>query len=389
MRALFSSTRGAGHFNPLVPFARAFERAGHQVLFAGPPELAGPAEGAGFDFQPFDPPPEDELGAIWARVPELPPEEANQVVVGEIFGRLNTTAAIPGLRALFDAWGPDAVLHDPNEYGSALVAESRGIAHVRVANGLASTEELSLGMSGPAVDAIRRAEGLPPDPSAERLRGSPFLTVFPATLDEGAQPDTHRFHDPDWDVPARELPDWWTGREDEPLVYVTFGSVAGSLVQALPAYAMALEAVADLPVRVLLTVGRELDLDVLPQVPGNVRVERWVPQQDVLGHAAAAVVHGGSGSTLGAIAAGLPLVVVPLFADQPRNARRVAEVGAGLSVEPDRQDVGAAIAPLRDAIRAVLDEPLYTARARELADELRVEPTVDAAVPLLERLDRR
>jgi UDP:flavonoid glycosyltransferase YjiC (YdhE family) len=80
---------------------------------------------------------------------------------------------------------------------------------------------------------------------------------------------------------------------------------------------------------------------------------------------------------------------VPLFADQPRNARRVAEVGAGLSVEPDRQDVGAAIAPLRDAIRAVLDEPLYTARARELADELRVEPTVDAAVPLLERLDRR
>ena len=103
---------------------------------------------------------------------------------------------------------------------------------------------------------------------------------------------------------------------------------------------MALRAVAELPVRVLLTVGNDLDLDALPSVPDNVRVERWVPQQDVLGHAAMAVVHGGSGSTLGAIAAGVPLVVVPLFADQPENARRVAEVGAGLSVEPDREDSG-------------------------------------------------
>jgi UDP:flavonoid glycosyltransferase YjiC (YdhE family) len=383
LRALFSSTRGAGHFNPLVPFARAFERAGHEVLFAGPPELSDLAEGAGFDFQPFDPPPEDELGAIWARVPELPPEEANEVVVGEIFGRLNTTAAIPGLRTMFDDWGPHAVLHDPNEYGSALVAESRGIAHARVANGLASTEELSLGISGPAVDAIRRAEGLPPDPGAERLRGSPFLTVFPATLDEGAQPDTHRFHDPDWDVPARALPEWWAGRDDEPLVYVTFGSVAGSFVQAVPAYALALEAVAELPVRVLLTVGRELDLDALPRIPSNVRVERWVPQQDVLGHAAAAVVHGGSGSTLGAIAAGLPLVVVPLFADQPENARRVAEVGAGVAVVPDRANPAAAAASLREAIETVLAEPSYQKRARALADELRAEPPVDEAVALL------
>jgi UDP:flavonoid glycosyltransferase YjiC (YdhE family) len=112
-----------------------------------------------------------------------------------------------------------------------------------------------------------------------------------------------------------------------------------------------------------------------------------VPQQDVLGHAAAAVVHGGSGSTLGAIAAGVPLVVVPLFADQPQNAHRVAEVGAGIAVEPDRDDVPATIEPLRAALRAVLGDPSYGERARALAGELRAEPPVDEAVPLLERLD--
>jgi UDP:flavonoid glycosyltransferase YjiC (YdhE family) len=388
MRALFSSTRGAGHFNPLVPFARAFERAGHELLFAGPPDLAGAVDGAGFEFWQFDPPPEDELGAVWRRVPELPPVEANEVVVGEVFGRLNTTAALPRLRAACEEWRPDVVVRDPNEYGSALAAELHGIPHARVAIGLASTEELGMGIAASAVDAIRQAESLPPDPDAERLRRAPYLSLFPPTLDDGAQPDTQRFRDPAWDEPPGELPDWWPGREHEPLVYVTFGSVAGAFPQALPAYGLAMRAVAELPVRVLLTVGRELDLDALPAAPENVRVERWVPQQDVLGHAAAALVHGGSGSTLGALAAGVPLAVMPLFADQPQNARRVAEVGAGVAVEPNRDDLDATVSPLREAIRTVLDDPSYGERARALAEESRALSAVDEALPLFERFAR-
>jgi UDP:flavonoid glycosyltransferase YjiC (YdhE family) len=389
LRALFSSTRGAGHFNPLVPFARAFERAGHEVMVAGPPDLAGAVETAGFAFWEFDPPPAEELGEIWARVPELPPDEANEVVVGEIFGRLNGTAALPKLKAALEEWRPDLVLRDPNEYGSALAAELHGVPHARVAIGLGSVEELGLGIAAGAIDAIRQAEGLSPDPDAEVLRASPYLSTFPRTLDEGEQPDTRRFHDPAWDAPAGELPDWWPGREDQPLVYVTFGSVAGSFPQAVPVYGVALDAVAELPVRVLLTVGRELDIGVLGGTPANVRIEPWVPQQDVLGHASAAVVHGGSGSTLGALSAGLPLVVVPLFADQPENARRVAEVGAGIAVEPTREDPAATTAPLRAAIESVLAESSYRERAGALAGELRAEPPVDAAVPLLESLDRR
>jgi MGT family glycosyltransferase len=136
-------------------------------------------------------------------------------------------------------------------------------------------------------------------------------------------------------------------------------------------------------------VGRDLDLDALPDVPENVHVEPWVPQQDVLAHASAAVVHGGSGSTLGALAAGVPLVVVPLFADQPQNARRVHEVGAGIAVEPDREDLPATIEPLRGAIESVLSEPSYRDTAGALAAEVRAEPPVDEAVALSERLRRR
>jgi MGT family glycosyltransferase len=165
--------------------------------------------------------------------------------------------------------------------------------------------------------------------------------------------------------------------------------VAGQLPQALPVYGLAMRAVEDLPVRVLLTVGRDLDLDALPSAPDNVRVERWVPQQDVLGHAAAAVVHGGSGSTLGAIAAGVPLVVVPLFADQPQNAARVAEVGAGVAVVPDREAPEAALGPLREAILELLGDESYGERATALASESRAQPVVGDVVPLAERLARR
>jgi UDP:flavonoid glycosyltransferase YjiC (YdhE family) len=375
VRVLFSSTRGAGHFNPLVPFARAFERAGHELLFAGPPSLAGSVEKAAFHFWQFDSPADDELGPVWARVPELPQEEQNEVVVRDIFGRLNTAAALQRVRAAFEEWGPELVLHDPNEYSSALTAEENGVTHARVAVGLSSVEELGLGIVDQILDA-------------DVLRRSPYLSLFPPSLDEGAQPSTYRFQDPAWDIAPGELPAWWPGREDQPLVYVTFGSVAGQFPQALPVYGVALRAVADLPVRVLLTVGHDLDLDALPSVPDNVHVERWVPQQDVLGHAAMAVVHGGSGSTLGAIAAGVPLVVVPLFADQPQNARRVAEVGAGLSVEPDREAPDLSTGPLHDAIETVLADPSYGERARALAEELRAQPPVDDAVPLLQSLAR-
>jgi UDP:flavonoid glycosyltransferase YjiC (YdhE family) len=83
--------------------------------------------------------------------------------------------------------------------------------------------------------------------------------------------------------------------------------------------------------------------------------------------AAAVVAHGGSGTTLGALAAGLPLVLVPQFADQHVNAERVAAGGAGTVAEP-----GA----LRGAVEAVLADPSFTRAARRLAGELHAAPPV-------------
>jgi UDP:flavonoid glycosyltransferase YjiC (YdhE family) len=87
-------------------------------------------------------------------------------------------------------------------------------------------------------------------------------------------------------------------------------------------------------------------------------VERWVPQAEALAQASLVVCHGGSGTVLGALAANVPLVILPLFADQFANARALADTGAAaVVVGPDE---------LRAAILSPPDPPAQL--ARELHD---------------------
>jgi len=107
---------------------------------------------------------------------------------------------------------------------------------------------------------------------------------------------------------------------------------------ARSAYRVALDAVAGLPIRVLLTIGAELPMEMLGEVPSNVHVERFIPQALVLPHCAAVVTNGGSGSTLGALAAGVPIIAVGDFRSpsQIRNGQAVADRGAGRATDGAR-----------------------------------------------------
>jgi len=178
-----------------------------------------------------------------------------------------------------------------------------------------------------------------------------------------------------------QLPDWWDGSSD-PLVYVSFGSVAGTLGLFPDFYAAVTAELARLPVRVLLTIGDGADPGALGPLPDNVHVEQWWPQQSVMPEAAAVIGHGGLGTTLLTLAAGVPMVVVPLFADQPFNARRVAAIDAGLALEGGP----AAVTELSTALQRLLGEETYRAGARRIADEIASLPPASEAVPYLEEL---
>ncbi len=320
MRVLFASTQGTGHFGPLIPVIDACQRSGHETLIVGPPTL----KSRGYEFRAGASPPDDVLGPLWGRMPSLPPGQGDMVVIGIIFAGLNVDAMLPPLEEAIQEWSPDVVFRETAEFASAIAADRHGVPHVRVAAGVALVEEAALAIASPALE--QRQPGI-----TSRIAESPYLTYFPAPVDPAPFSVTRIKH-PATEAAAAPLPDWWEG-DGAPLVYVSFGSVAATFPPAAQVYASALEAARDLPVRVLLTRGgNEIDLG---DVPANVHVEEWVSEPDVLGHASAAVGHGGTGTTLSALAAGCPLVVVPLFGDQPYNAVRVAVAGAGVVASAD------------------------------------------------------
>ncbi len=370
------SLGGSGHLQPLLPWLAAARRRGDEVLVVGPRALTEMVTDAGYAFHGGGEPPEEEIAPIRERLPVAPPAEATVLGNRELFGRLATTALLPDMGGAVAEWRPDLVLRDPCEYASAVVAGSLGIPTAQVAISMAAAEAGSIAAAAPALEAHR--PGL-----VDELLTTPYLTRFPASLDPSPFTTTVRFHE----VPDRApqaLPDWWGG-SDAPLLYLTFGTVLGFMTLAADVYRLALRAVADLPVRVLLTVGRRFDPADLGPVPDNVHVERWVDQADVLAEAHLVVCHGGSGTVFGALAAGAPLVVVPVFADQFDNGRRVAEAGAGLTVEADaaatsagRQPPGEDDVPrITTAVDAVLGSPAFGQRAGEIAAEMAATPTAD------------
>src|SRR4051812_26202899 len=116
MRFLFASTRGAAHIAPLVPFALACKRAGHDVLLAAPHSAWEHVARAGLPFAGFDMPPAKVIGPVWARVKaSTDRDEQERIVRGEIFGGLYADHAFPGLLALARRMRPDVLLHETEE----------------------------------------------------------------------------------------------------------------------------------------------------------------------------------------------------------------------------------------------------------------------------------
>ena len=141
----------------------------------------------------------------------------------------------------------------------------------------------------------------------------------------------------------------------------------------------AADALGQLPVHALVTTGPAVDPAVI-RAPQNVSVRRWVRHADVLPSCAAVVTHGGHGTVLKALAAGVPLVIAPLGRDQPDNAARVICARAGLRVRKT-----ADIATLQRAIGRVLDDDRYRDAARHMAQILAAERDDELVVDELER----
>lgn len=157
---------------------------------------------------------------------------------------------------------------------------------------------------------------------------------------------------------------------ERPLVYLTLGTFSNNAVDL---FRLVLTALEDEPVNVLATIGRDNDPAVLEPVPGNARVEQFLPQAELLPHCAAVDHHAGAGTSFGVLAHGLPSLALPQSADNFVIATRLVGAGVAHRLLPGEVTTAAVLAGLR----SVLGASHYRQRARELAGEIAAMPSQD------------
>jgi UDP:flavonoid glycosyltransferase YjiC (YdhE family) len=222
--------------------------------------------------------------------------------------------------------------------------------------------------SGPVLDEI--SAGL-----ASRVEDAPYLTHFPASLDPSPFPLTRRYREHDLHE-ARPLESWWKDMTP-PLIYVTLGTVVTSMPYGKDVLRMILDALSNVDARILVTTGPSLSPDQLGDVASNVHVEPWVNHDNAAAAASLVICHGGSGTVFGTLAAGVPLVIVPFFADQSTNAALVEGAGAGIalisgmgSAEENVRAAKESMEYLRRAVTTILETPNFRESAQSIAREL-------------------
>lgn len=378
MRILFGFAGGSGHLEPLVPIARAAQAAGHTVAFAGRPWMVPKVEQHGFVCY--------AAGSDRGLTPQPRPLVAYDAALearrfAEGFGRRNARERAADILTKCAAWQPDLVLWEETDFGALLAAEQSGWPHASVlvtASGAFVRPEL---VREPLA-ALRAAYDLPADPDLVMLHRHLVLVPFSPTFRDPAfplPPTAHAIRPAVLEAAQPgSAPPWPVPEDDRPLVYFTLGTIfnieSGDLIQRV------LAGVRTLPIRLLVTVGSDLDPAALGPQPPNVRIERFVPQHLILPHCRAVVSHGGSGTVIGTLAQGLPALLLPMGADQPLNAARCRELGVAQVLDP----LTATPAAIRSALSAVLAEPAYRRAAERMRDEMVALPDAAHAVSLLE-----
>jgi UDP:flavonoid glycosyltransferase YjiC (YdhE family) len=299
-------------------------------------------------------------------------EDAADMVIGDVFTRLNSGALVPSMRSAIAEFRPDVVLRDPAEFASALCAAEADIRQVRIGHGLGSGEVTLLRHARPILEGWRG--GL-----TDVVAASAYFTRFPESVDPATFPATRCYQEGPAPMNLR-------AREGEKVgfVYVTLGTVTPTIPILLPWYSVLLEAIEGLPVSALITVGRSLEPSRVGPVPANVEVTQWADQRAAMARAAAVVHHGGSGTVLSSLECACPQLVVPLFADQGDNAAMVERAGLGLAVADQASDGPAAVREPRpddahrihDALQRLLAADAMRARSREVADQMSQLPTL-------------
>jgi UDP:flavonoid glycosyltransferase YjiC (YdhE family) len=380
MRVLCTSTPMEGVVGP--PIAHALRDRGHEVLLAAGPDVQGRVEGAELEATVVGPTAMEAVMRTMSDPAAAESPGAGPTFGAVMFGEVFAPDLLPQLRAIADQFVPDAVVHPPVEVGLAALAAPRGIPSVTYGFGQLLDDAMVRALAD-RVAPLWEAAGLIADDHAGIYRDC-FLDPCPSGMRLGGPAPARVLQAIRPEIPGAtsdRLPTEIASLGDRPLLYVTLGTVP--IFNQLAMFEVLLDAVAEEDIDVVATVGANNDPAALASRPGNVHAYQWLPLRPLLERCDAVMCHGGSGTTLAALSVALPLVVVPLGADQFENAFACEKAGTACVVRPADTEALA----VRDAVRAVMDPQSSERRAAQrLADEIAAMPEPFDAMAIIETL---
>jgi len=370
VRVLVVSAPLPGHLLPMLPLAHALWDSGHEVLVASGGDAL--ASGTG-NLPAIDVARNVRFGRIAATAMVAHPVTARAELAGRggergvrsVFGPVNEELA-DALVTVVAQWRPDVVIHEPLAASGALAAARHDVPAVLLENNLFPGSEL--------VDATLGARTMQRALWRHGMTGLPdpavTLTIAPSSLVGHRSGLPMRPGTPDREPDPGAIPGWLRAPSERPRVLVTRTTVSGP-GRGDP-MAATVKAASGLHCEIVLVrpSGR-----LSRTLPSGVRAVGWVPLPDVLPACAAVVHHGGAGTVLAALAAGIPQLAVPGAGDRRHNAELVAARGAGIA--------GPVSA---DALQRLVHDGELAATARAVRAEIEAMPPPQARVDAITAL---
>jgi UDP:flavonoid glycosyltransferase YjiC (YdhE family) len=397
MKFLFTVQPLLGHFHAMVPLALALRDHGHEVAFATGKSFGSTVQRVGLRHFPCGLDLSGEPNSIFETLPNWEIIKAKYSSVGaqQVYGFVQALGPrmADDVIDLLRTWKPDVIIRDPLEFGGYIAAEQYGVPHATITWAIYISPK---SLCPEALIELRQRYGLPDDPELNTLdRYLVFNFLPPAWKLPLAPfpPVTHRFCAPPFDLSSADrLPEWISALPDRPTVYATLGTTFN---QSPATFQAILTALSTEDVNAVITVGRSMDparfqprtaQPLLAQpLPAHIHIEQYIPQTLLLPHCDAILFHGGYNSLHSALWHGLPMVITPLEAgDQYPTGLLCEKLGVGVMVKEQPPEPEA----IRAAVRAVLEQPAYRARAQELQRDLQALPSLAEAVIRLENLAR-
>ena len=362
MKILAVATPGTGHVNPMLPLIEAFLVQGDAVTVAAGEDHGNAVARTGADFRVAGRGEMEWFQDLQARVLHGNPgdgiasDRINHYFFPRLFAEVAAPDMIDDVVALGRELRPDVVMFETYALAGPLAAEVLGVPSVHHLISPMLPHDVSE-LGDDAVSPMWRSCGRS-TPGYGGLYQGTTIQLTPPSLERQTVPTGASLAMRPAPAPATQ-----PMRADPPCIYLTLGTFFGGNTEV---FRTALAGLAKEDIEVIVTVGANNDPATIGLVPANSRVERYVPQADVLPRCSVVIHHGGAGTMYGSLAHGLPQVVLPQGADNFVNGGLLARSGAGLSIGPDQLTPDA----VRDAVRSVLTDPSYRDSAHKLADEL-------------------